>query len=119
MAGLVEEVIPAKDKDDVPGYQIPASALRWMMGDGTRPFHDPIRVPNQSSEGGRTNPFFLAFYRGVARDLHGLTAREHTAQVPNQERIEREQDFREGKLPDPVLLADYGTGCGHCRAQRG
>src|SRR5208337_1109640 len=24
---------------------------------------------------------------------------EHTAQVPNQERIEREQDFRDGKLP--------------------
>jgi ATP-dependent helicase YprA (DUF1998 family) len=58
VAGLTEIVAPPRDEDDVPGYQLPASALCWVAGDGTRPFHDPIRVPRASETGGRTNPFF-------------------------------------------------------------
>jgi ATP-dependent helicase YprA (DUF1998 family)/very-short-patch-repair endonuclease len=99
VAGLVEIVVPTPDPEEVPGYQIPASALRWTVGDGIQAFHDPIRVPNRPADGGRTNPFFVDFYRTLSRDLNGLMAREHTAQVPNAKRIEREEDFREGKLP--------------------
>ena len=99
VAGLVEIVAEPQDEEDVPGYQLPASALLWVAGDGTRPFHDPIRVPNESAEGGRTNPFFIDFYRNVAPDTQGIEAREHTAQVPYQDRIEREEDFRQARLP--------------------
>jgi len=98
VAGLVVEVPPA-DGDDVPGYQLSAAMLRWIAGDGTRAYHDPIRVPSPPADGGRTNPFFRAFYEGVAADGQGLQAREHTAQVPADERQEREDAFREGKLP--------------------
>jgi ATP-dependent helicase YprA (DUF1998 family)/very-short-patch-repair endonuclease len=99
VAGLVEIVEPPRDKDDVPGYQLPASALLWVAGDGTKAFHDPIVVPNQSAEGARTNPFFVNFYQVVAMEMQGLQAREHTAQVPYEDRVKREQEFREGKLP--------------------
>lgn len=99
VAGLVEVVQEGKDKDDKPGYQVPASALIWVAGDGTRPFHDPIRVPRQSARGGRTNPFFVEFYRTVAAELRGIAAREHTAQVPYEQRVDREGRFREGSLP--------------------
>lgn len=98
-AGLVEEVLPAESADDVPGYQLPASCLQWTAGDGTKPFHDPIRVPNASAAGGRTNPFFVSFYRTVAEGLLGYEAREHTAQVKNEVRMEREEQFRKGELP--------------------
>lgn len=99
VAGLVEVVAPPRDKDDVPGYQLPASALIWKAGDGMKAFHDPISVPNLPESGGRTNPFFVEFYRTVAADLQGLIAHEHTAQVPSKIREEREELFRKAELP--------------------
>lgn len=99
VAGLVEIVLEPKDEQDVAGYQLVASAMRWYAGDGKRSFHDPIRVPNESADGGRPNPFFVEFYRNVAQSLVGLEAHEHTAQVPYTEREEREDRFRSGDLP--------------------
>ena len=99
VAGLVEIVDRPKTPDDVPGYQVPASAMVWVAGDGTRAFHDPIAVPSLPDQGGRTNPYFVDFYRTVAADLLGLEAREHTAQVPYEQRLDREERFRSGKLP--------------------
>ncbi|RIK52136.1 MAG: hypothetical protein DCC57_10250 [Chloroflexi bacterium] len=101
-AGLVEMVVEAKSSDSsdaVPGYQVPASCLIWKAGDGSEPFHDPIRVPQQSRLGHRVNPFFVDFYRSVAATLHGFEAREHTAQVQNDERQRREERFRSADLP--------------------
>ncbi|MBI4585415.1 MAG: DEAD/DEAH box helicase, partial [Planctomycetes bacterium] len=97
--GLVEGVSEPESRDDVPGYQLLASGMRWMAGDGTRPFRDPIRVPNPPEGGGRTNPFFVSFYKELALQAKGLEAREHTAQVPYDEREKRETRFRKGELP--------------------
>ncbi len=98
-AGLVEAVVEPKEKGDVSGYQLPASAMRWVAGDGTRAFHDPIRVPKAPEGGGRTNVFFGEFYREIAAEAQGLEAREHTAQVPSAIREEREAAFRTAELP--------------------
>lgn len=99
IAGLAAVVDHPRTPRDVPGYQLKASGMRWLAGDGTRPFRDPIRMPNESHDGGRTNPFFVRFYREVAKKLTGIEAREHTAQVPAADRQAREQAFREGTLP--------------------
>ncbi|MBN8595971.1 MAG: DEAD/DEAH box helicase [Anaerolineae bacterium] len=99
VAGLVEVTMEPKDASDVPGYQLVASAMRWYAGTGESAFHDPIRVPNESQEGGRPNAFFVDFYRSIAQRLIGLEAHEHTAQVPYDERERREEQFRTGDLP--------------------
>ncbi len=99
VAGLVEAVDRPRSPEDVPGYQMPASALLWVAGDGTRAFHDPISVPSAPEAGARTNPFFVEFYKTVAGEIRGLEAREHTAQVPYPERLDREERFRTGALP--------------------
>ena len=96
---LVEEVVPARAEGDVPGYQVPASAMAWRAGDGGRAIHDPVRVPREPEGGRRTNQFFVGFYKGVAAELRGLEAREHTAQVPYDLRVEREDRFRKAQLP--------------------
>jgi len=98
-AGLVEIVREAKSHDEVPGYQVPASGMRWLAGDGSRAFHDPIRMPRQPKQGIRPNTFFIDFYKNVAQYGHGLEAREHTAQVPSKVREQREEAFRSAKLP--------------------
>jgi ATP-dependent helicase YprA (DUF1998 family) len=99
IAGLVTVADEPREEGQVRGYQVPAAAMRWLAGDGTAAFHDPIRVPRPSSEGGAPNRFFVDFYRGVAADGKGLEAREHTAQVPAEERQLREERFRAGTLP--------------------
>jgi ATP-dependent helicase YprA (DUF1998 family)/very-short-patch-repair endonuclease len=99
IAGIVEKVAEPSATEPTPGYQLVAASMRWIAGSGERAFHDPIRVPRQPAEGIRTNPFFVEFYRSVAADLQGMEAREHTAQVPHEERQEREERFRQGKLP--------------------
>jgi len=99
IGGLTEVVSQPKTDDDVPGYQIPASAIVWLPSDGSKPFYDPIHVPRASETGGRTNPFFIDFYKTMAEDGKGLEAREHTAQVQYEARQEREDKFREGRLP--------------------
>lgn len=99
IAGLVERVAEPEDEEDVPGYQIPAAAMIWRAGDGTMAFHDPIRMPTQPEEGGRTNSFFVDFYRTAGEELQHLEAREHTAQVRYEHRQEREERFRNGELP--------------------
>lgn len=99
IGGLVEVVDEGEGDEKVDGYQLSASAMLWMPGEGLKSFHDPIRVPNVPEDGRRTNPFFVNFYRTTAMNTKGLEAREHTAQVDYESRVERENRFRNGKLP--------------------
>lgn len=85
--------------DGTPGYRIKASALLWLPGDGSQGVQDPLRKTLDSETTARVNPFFRNLYGDVARSLAGLHAKEHTAQVPQDKRIEREDEFRAGTLP--------------------
>ncbi|MDP9485383.1 MAG: DUF1998 domain-containing protein, partial [Actinomycetota bacterium] len=104
-AGIVMVVSEPNGEEEVSGYQIQASAMRWHAGSGTEPFHDPIRTPDRSVSGGVTNPFFVGFYSETAVGMQDLEAREHTAQVPYEVREDREDRFRKGGLEGglPIL----------------
>lgn len=83
----------------MPGYRLKASSVRWVGGDGTKGADDPLRRRLESEAVARVNPFFRDLYRDTAVGLAGLHAKEHTAQVPPDQRELREHDFREGILP--------------------
>ncbi len=98
VAGLVEAVVPAarrRRRARLPGAGL--SMLWWPAR------HAAVPRPHPGAErlgaGRPTNAFFVDFYRTVAANLGGMEAREHTAQVPYELREEREQRFREGRLP--------------------
>ncbi|MCL4253503.1 MAG: DUF1998 domain-containing protein, partial [Anaerolineae bacterium] len=81
------------------GYKIKSSAIIWQLGDG-KPAPERLRHKNPSADNtNNVNSFFKAFYETTADTLKGLHSHEHTAQVPYGLREEREQDFRDGKLP--------------------
>ncbi len=90
--GFLEEVPLEKSKEKIHGYFIVAAALRWVYaGDAT-----------QAKD---VNQFFRDLYLRVALSykdsssiLHRVESREHTAQVFADTRVQREKDFREGKL---------------------
>lgn len=79
------------------GYRIAVEKLVWKPGDGTAGAVDVLRTPTLTA--GRTNPFFVDYYREKGTLGVGMRAKEHTAQVPPPEREEREKEFRKGILP--------------------
>ncbi|WNE99720.1 protein kinase [Streptomyces luomodiensis] len=81
------------------GYRVSAAALIWRAGNGERGAIDPLARTYTSGEGPRVNPFFRDLYRTAAAELAGLYAREHTAQVTPEDRLERERLFRDAELP--------------------
>jgi len=95
--GLVENI--GADRGVHARYQLPAAAIRWRVGDGTRPYQDHIRMPTAPPEVMEPNRFFNELYRTVGEELFGVEAREHTAQVPYEERRDREERFRSADLP--------------------
>ena len=95
--GIVEQVRTASGGDD-PGYQLNAGALRWLIGDG-QGASDRIRVLDEGGRPAEVNRYFADCYRRFVDLQCVLEAREHTAQVTSEERQEREERFREGKLP--------------------
>lgn len=95
--GLIERV-EGEEEDDC-GYQLQPDAMIWKAGDGSLPFHDRIRMPGLPEDGGRTNEFFIRFYRELAEKALGTEALEHTAQVSSEDRESREIRFRRGSLP--------------------
>ncbi len=97
--GLVEEVRSARGEEPVPGYQVPASIMKWIPGDGSQPMVDPLRVTEASSAPSESNTHFVEFYKSFVDFGAGLEAREHTAQVDSLDRQERESRFKEGELP--------------------
>jgi hypothetical protein len=96
--GLVTEAVPGTD-DHPPGYRLLSSAVVWRAGDGTEGVLDRVRLSLDNERGPRVNPFFVQLYRETAATLAGLQAKEHTAQVPPDDRQQRERDFGEGDLP--------------------
>lgn len=81
------------------GYRLKASSILWRPGDGRSGAEDRLRREVAAEVGPRVNPFFLRLYSDVATTLSGLHAKEHTAQVNSDERMKREDAFRNGDLP--------------------
>lgn len=95
--GLLASAAPGAP--DVHGYQLKAGMMVWRRGDGTRAYRDPVRVPSAPVDGLRTNPFFVGLYRSDIADMRSLEGREHTAQVAAEVRQEREDRFKDARLP--------------------
>lgn len=97
--GLVEEARSPREGSLVPGYQLPASIMIWKPGEGTTPLVDALRVTREPELDNAANEYFVRFYRSFADMGAGLEAREHTAQVHAEDRVEREVRFRTADLP--------------------
>jgi len=95
--GIVEQ-IPA-GRGGQPGFRLNAASLLWKKGDGTPPSPDSIRVVKESEYSRDTNEYFKRYYIDVGNRIPDIKAAEHTAQVNSVIRQEREDDFREAKLP--------------------
>ena len=108
-----------KDPEDVPGYKVPASALIWQAGDGTEPLRDASACPRLQRWAAAPTLTSSTSTASPPARLHGCSAREHTAQVPSDERQEREEPLPQGRAAAALLLAHHGAGRRHRPTQRG
>jgi hypothetical protein len=81
--------------------QVRSDAMLWRVGDGVKPLRDPIRtrrmnLPYERVE--KPNAYFAKFYKLTAGGLQKIEGHEHTGQVEQKKREEREEAFRSGKL---------------------
>lgn len=95
-AGMVVKVI---DEKGVTGYRLRSSAIVLHAGKGEHGASDPLRRRYQNEQKPRVVTYFRDLYRDHSRDLAGLRAAEHTAQVPADVRMDREREFTEAELP--------------------
>lgn len=85
------------------GVRVKADIIDWQPGNGSPA--PPSAVRSRALHLRRdvgdyeVSPYFSQLYRTDARQLRGMLAREHTAQVDSSDREERERLFREGALP--------------------
>jgi ATP-dependent helicase YprA (DUF1998 family)/very-short-patch-repair endonuclease len=98
-ANILRECARPGEYASVPGFRINAAALIWRAGEGKAAYHDRIRMPNAPASLSMPNPFFTDLFRARIQQFRTIRAREHTAQVPSQVRIERERDFGDARLP--------------------
>ncbi|WP_289007990.1 DEAD/DEAH box helicase [uncultured Thermomonospora sp.] len=91
--------VAEETKDGTPGYRLKSSAILWRPGDGESGAPDPLRKVVADDADIRVNTFFRDLYRHTATELAQLQAREHTAQVRGEDRLQRERDFRNADLP--------------------
>lgn len=82
-----------------PSFRLKAASMVWRVGDGDVQPQDTLRVSRAPEGGMPVNVYFRDAYTQLAADLGELEAREHTAQVPQSLRQEREDRFRAGDLP--------------------
>ncbi len=77
-AGIIAKVIDEK----ATGFRLRSSAIVLRAGDGEHGAADPVRRRFQNEQKPRVVEYFRDLYRDHSRDLAGLRAAEHTAQVP-------------------------------------
>jgi hypothetical protein len=106
--GIVEQLrghilTVVERRGEAHGVRILSAALRWTRGKGLVPAPDPVRTRAlymRREIGARPpNPYFVRLYRQGARQVRGMVGHEHTGQVDANDRIEREELFRNGELP--------------------
>lgn len=83
--------------DKFPAFRLNATCMLWTRGSGT-PEPDLMRVSHIGESSLQANTFFGDLYENVGVTLRGMEAREHTAQVPNEDRRRREEAFRAGEI---------------------
>ncbi len=81
-----------------PAYQIKATRMLWLPGEGSSRGEDPLRMPTTGLDL-KPNPYFVKLYREHDQELRGFRAAEHTAQVQPETRKAREEAFRAAVLP--------------------
>lgn len=81
-------------------YQLDYSSILWETGDEQTVWTDLTKNRNLGQRiSYKPNRYFQHFYKNIPLQDVNLEAKDHTGQVPKDEREQREQQFRNGEFP--------------------
>jgi superfamily II DNA/RNA helicase len=92
--GLITEAA----EGNIKGHRLKLSTMTLRAGTGEFGAADPLRRRYSAEKKPRVIAFFRDLYRESGRELAGLHAMEHTAQVRADDREKREKLFRDAEL---------------------
>ena len=88
--------------ETIPLYRLQVNRLVWRAPDEGRdvePYRDDVRMQAKKNlPDPEVNQYFQTVYSADTDAEDGLSGAEHTGQIQNNDRQEREEDFREGRL---------------------
>lgn len=80
-------------------YRLRVDCIRWLPGDKKVAFVDPVRTRSYKNVANTTpNTFFQKLYQLDFQTRKSLRGDEHTGQLQTDDRLDREDRFREGKI---------------------
>lgn len=95
---LKPEVVKGK-KLQTTGYRLRIDNVVWKLGDGKSVVGDEVRVSSFKPYESKPNEFFKGFYLQDFKAFpKPIIGREHTGQLNNEDRIDREKKFIEGDI---------------------
>ena len=87
------------DGISVPGYRLRVDQIIWQLGDGKQVLTDEIRISSYKDWTPSPNWFFKSFYQQDFSIMEKpMIGKEHSGQLENEDRIERENKFRSGEI---------------------
>ena len=93
-----EEVNDTGTGEKVPIYRLKVDSMVWKADDGKTVPVDPVNYRSYKTIENNLNNYFRDVYSNAVYKNIYLKSAEHTGQIGNEDRIEREDDFRAGKL---------------------
>lgn len=95
---LVQKPARTANNDEISIYQLKVDNILWRKGDGENIKSDLIRNRSYRQLITKPNSYFQKFYQTNFHDIKPIEGREHTGQINNTKRKDREKEFREGKI---------------------
>jgi superfamily II DNA/RNA helicase len=84
---------------EVTGYRLRIDQVIWKLGNGKDVLPDEVRISSFRKIINEPNTYFRKFYQqDFSKREHSLLGKEHTGQVSNEDRIDREERFRKGEI---------------------
>ena len=86
------------EKGSTEGYLLNATSIIWALGDGQQVKHDVVRIRTSREIKMKPNEYFKRIYMTSSDRLQTIIGAEHTGQISNNDRKDREERFRDGKI---------------------
>ena len=82
------------DNQPTPVYRLILEKLIWKVGDGKNIRRDAVKQRSYHTLEEKPNAFFRELYQTDFRKLKNLQGADHTGQLSNEDRVDREERFR-------------------------
>jgi len=86
-----------RDNQETYLYQLRIDQIIWKIGDGKTIKPDYVKIRSYKGYEQKPNTFYQKLYQTDFRSRKKLIGKEHTGQIGNEDRIEREEKFKTGE----------------------